>query len=155
MADQNSQPTPKLDPDPGLTQPPPTKPGAAPTQTPTPQANAAPQAEFGRPDLLTGRNPAAPGKFTVDVEALQPAVLKAGEISGDLHRLAKEVGVGAPPGTPGFATGFQIGALNAAWGAEISAAGDAAQTAGDKILRTRWAFIDTESAVKAGMTPGA
>lgn len=151
MAENNR--TPAL---PGAVPPPPSGPRPGPAEEPAPRPNDPPQAEYGRGDLLTGRNPAWPGgRFTVDPGLLQPAALKAAEIGGELRRLGGDVGQPAPAGCPGFASAVQLGVLNAAWGGEIAGVADAARAAGDKITHTRQAFLATEAHNAGAFRPGA
>ncbi|MGC0422966.1 hypothetical protein ABIA38_008511 [Embleya sp. AB8] len=95
------------------------------------------------------------GKFAVRVDQLAPAASKAVSVAMELRSLGADINHGPPPGTPGFMTGFQLGELSREWGGAIAHLSDRAQTAADKIYRTRTKYMNTESNVATEFTPGS
>lgn len=126
-----------------------TGPATLPIQQPTPNEDPFFQDPFAQdPGLLLGPAPRkgqAPGSYGLDVEALLLAANNAARLSGDLHRLVAAIDHGTPPGTPGFATGFQAGEVNRLWGTKVSWLSQGMDEMSKKILKTRWAYQAAEA----------
>lgn len=86
------------------------------------------------------------GRMQVQPELLIPAEKKAAELAALLDQVSKAVLPGAPAGTPGFRTGFQIGELNVGWHQMFLTLSVAVQAAEAKIRATREAYRATEQA---------
>ncbi|MCF2530946.1 hypothetical protein [Yinghuangia soli] len=125
-----------------------TPPGGTPPtqQLPSPQINLPPDGSRDRPDLLGALNPTSKGAgaYRVDPRLLKPAEDGAFQVARFLETLARSLEIGAPPGTYGFATNFQMGLLAVDWRAELAEVSRMAQATGDKILRTRCAYEAAE-----------
>jgi len=109
---------------------------------------------FLAPEPVLQHGVAAGGGTEINPDALTAPAIAASVFARDAKAIAAAVGQGPPPGTPGFMTGFQVGALNTAWAREIDALATHLEGVSRIIHRTRQRYYETESAVSGSFASG-